>query len=618
MARRPLALALLAAALLAACHRGPELRAWRRFDLLSHEPAVEASPLRNPRSRPWRALTSFLGRAEVRDMTRVPPEQLAVFPQRCAGQVRALEQLAGSRLAWTVDLGAEPYLSLTVLGSPASCTYRVAVRAGGKEREILRAPAVPPGRFAPAVRELDLGSEAGRRVEIVLEVLGGGAGPPAAQWGSPAIYFRTPAAAPVSRSGPPNILLIGADTLRADVVGPRADGPSLTPELDRLAAESDVYPGAYTVINATNPSFASIFTGLYPKNHGVYDLRTPLVSGQATLAQRLQAAGYDTFAVIAARHLGDHNSGLGRGFGTIVQAEEHLAAEYAVESAMQWIGEAKLPFFAWVHLFDPHTPHTPPEPYALGRRPRRPFGLSPATAWLDFRSPGPREFDETVLAGNRDLYLGEVAYLDRQVGRLLDFLGSRGLLETTLVVFVADHGENLGEHGFRYRHVGLYETTTHVPLVVRRPGATRSGAAHDGLVETIDLFPTLLRAAGLMPPREQDGIALDELFASGRHGRRAAFSEHSTGLGAAVRDARWRYVENRGNHEIPDGATLFDLERDPGEQTNLAGRGLPAETRLAELLRLYRADRRPLPGKPTPRALGDEDRARLKALGYLQ
>ncbi|HEX5760193.1 MAG TPA: sulfatase, partial [Thermoanaerobaculia bacterium] len=446
----------------------------------------------------------------------------------------------------------------------------------------------------------------------------------------PAPPRRTPARrAAERRPGNPNVLVLGLDTVRADALGPWRRGTSLTPAMDRLAAESDVWLEAFSTFNATNPSFASIFTGLYGKDHGVYDLSTPLPRAHTTLAELFRRRGYETLAVISARHLGDHNSGLGQGFADLTLAGEHFAAELAVDMAIDWIAAPERRagrWLAWVHLFDPHTPHTPPRPFAAGYRPATPYGLGPVAGWTPFRAPGLRAFDEPILGGHRDLYAGEVAYLDRQVGRLLDFLASRGLLETTVVALVADHGEQLGEHGIRYRHLGLHDTTTHVPLMVRWPesaGAT-AGAAPPrgrrlrGLVQTIDLFPTLLAAAGLpVPP--QDGEDLRALTAGGRRGRRAVFAEHAARLGVMVRTPERKLILSRGNQPFfPDGPALYDLSADPGEERSLAGRGLPAERALGELLRRWLAARRPPLGRPEPRPLSEEERRRLQALGYLQ
>jgi arylsulfatase A-like enzyme len=357
-------------------------------------------------------------------------------------------------------------------------------------------------------------------------------------------------------------------------------------------------------------------TGLYGKNHGVYDLKTPLPPAHTTLAEVLAEAGYDTLAVVSARHLGDHNSGLGQGFAETVLAEEHLSAEMAVERAIDWIERRReRPFFLWLHLFDPHTPHTPPAPYALGLRPTAAGGLAPPRAWLAFRSPGAEVYDQPVLAANRHLYAGEVAYLDRQVDRLLGFLQSRDLLGVTVVALVADHGENLGEHGIDYRHIGLWETTTRVPMMVRRPGEGRRGRRLGGLVETIDLFPTLLRAAGLPVPA-QDGRDLDELTGDGRPGRPAVFAEHASRMGVTARTREHRYVRSTGNPHLADGAYLYDRAADPGEERSLAGTGLAAEARLSELLARWLGDRRPSP-EAAPRELSPADLERLRALGYL-
>jgi arylsulfatase A-like enzyme len=512
---------------------------------------------------------------------------------------------------------------------------------------------VPVAPSAPAAVELALAPWAGGTVDVLFELRPLAAAPaaavtpappvpPTALWGSPAVYSRrVPAAAPAPGADGPigegaapavpptaraNVLLLGLDTLRADALGPWGRSPSLSPEIDRLAAASDVWLDAFATFNVTNPSFASILTGLYGKNHGVYDLSTPLPRAHTTLPELLRRKGYDTLAVIAARHLGDHNSGLGQGFQEVTLAGEHFAAELAVDMAMDWIASPERegrPWLAWVHLFDPHTPHTPPRPYALGSRPAAPYGLGPVAAWTPFRTPGPRAFDDPVLGGQRDLYDGEVAYLDRQVGRLLGFLGSRELLERTIVVLVADHGESLGEHGILYRHVGLHETTTHVPLMIRWPagveaGGEPQGRRRRGLVQTIDLFPTLLAAVGLpVPP--QDGEDLRELTAPGRRGRRAVFAEHAARLGVMVRTPEHKLILSEGNQRFfPDGPALYDLRADPREERSLAGRGLAAERELGELLRRWLAARRRPPAEARPRALDEEERRRLEALGYLR
>ena len=617
--------------ILPACRSRPASESagpWVRQDLWQASPAVESTPAE------WKDATfrqvSYLGSEEVRDLRLVPPKQLINFPKRGAGQVKALEQRASSRVRWTIEPGRDAYVFFVPLGTTngCACTYRVGLRDGTTLKELYHGDAGPMGPFAPAAVEADLSPYAGRRIDLLLQVDGSAAHAPeqpvpSVLWGSPAVYSRRQIAASRqgSEGGRPNVLLIGIDTLRADALGAWGRTPSLSPSLDRLAAQSDVWPDAYTAFNITNPSFASIMTGLYGKNHGVYDLRTPLPPSHATLARLLAGAGYDTLALISASHLGNHNSGLGQGFAEVRTATQQAAAEMPVDMTMDWLaaraGRTR-PFFIWLHLFDPHTPHTPPEPYAFGLRPATAMGLAPVRAWAPFRQPGPRGFAEAVLGADRDLYDGEVAYLDRQVGRLMDFLESRGLLRNTVVAVVADHGENLGEHGIRFRHIGLFDTTTHVPLMIRWAGAERQGRRLAGLVQTIDLFPTLLAAAGLkVPPVPPvDGQDLRELTGEGHKGRRAVFTEHAGRLGVSVRTPEHRYGLNQGNMPFfPDGPFLYDLKADPGETRNLAGSGLPVEKELNTLLLRWLSDRRRSPS-PQSRDLTEEEVQKLRSLGY--
>ncbi|HEV2855928.1 MAG TPA: sulfatase [Thermoanaerobaculia bacterium] len=615
--------------ILSACRPRPESHsagAWDRLDLWRIKPEVESTPAE------WKKPTirqiSYLGAAEVRDMRLVPAQQLIAFPRRTAGQVKALEQRASSRVKWTIQPGQDAYFSFVPLGTTTgcACVYLVGVReAPDKIKELYRVAAEPVAPWAPAAVEVDLSLYAGRQIDLLVQIEGSAAHAPgqpvpSVLWGSPAVYSRKPAATQQAREeSKPNILLIGFDTLRADALGAWGRNPSLTPSLDRLAEQSDVWLDAYSAFNVTNPSFTSILTGLYGKNHGVYDLQTPLPPNHTTLAELLSGAGYDTLAFISASHLGNHNSGLGQGFAQVSTATEHYAAEMPIDMTMDWLedraGKNSKPFFIWLHLFDPHTPHTPPQPYALGFRPAQALGLAPVRAWIPFRQPEPRGFTDPILGGERDLYDGEVAYLDRQTGRLIDFLESRGLLENTLVAVVADHGENLGDHGIRFRHVGLFDTTTHVPLMIRWPGREREGRRIEGLVQTIDLFPSLVAAAGLKVPR-QDGTALEELTQGERRGRRAVFSEHAGRLGVTVRTRDWRYGLSQGNEKFfPDGPYLYDLKADPGETRNLAGQGRPIEKELNGLLLRWVADRQRNPN-PRSRDLTEEEERKLRALGY--
>lgn len=577
---------------------------WQRFDLLTLSPTLQAVALP-------------LGPEEVRP--QLPAAERLQVARLPAAEVRAFSQPGGSRVRWRLRLGEQAYFSFVPLGKRGAdpLRYQVAVRLlDGTERALWAAPAPSPGRFAAAAVTVDLSPFAGQSVDLLLyaESARGGVGKwrkGRLFWGSPAVYGRAGAPAPLPPS-PPSVLLLGIDTLRADGLGAYGRRPSVTPALDRLAAESDLWLEAFSCFNVTNPSFTSLMTGLYGKSHGIYDFGHPLPPRFTTLAERFSAAGYDTASIVSVNHLADAQSGLGQGFAIREEAADQFAAERVVDRAIDWIGERRKPFFLWLHFFDPHTPHTPPQPFALGFRPREATGLSPTRGWTGFRKPGLVAYRNPVLGGQKDLYAGEIAYLDRQLDRLLDSLRSRGLLENTVVVLVADHGENLDEHGISFRHSGLWDTVTHVPLLIRWPGSRPEGRRIAGLVQNVDVAPTLLRFAGLPVPAS-DGLDLLRLPAGGR---RAVYAEHTGKLGAMVRTRRYKYMISRpGNRFVPPGAYFYDLTADPREEDNLAGRGLPEEERLAEVLRRWWSEASPPhPGIPA-RPDGEQER-RLRSLGY--
>jgi arylsulfatase len=644
-AARPLALACTVTFLLplTACRKDPT-GAWP-LDIWSTAPEIEVYPS-GTSAEPFSKRTVTLGATEVRDLAKVPADLLKTYPEESGGQIHALEQLAGSRLKWHTGIGANAYFSYVPLGAEkaCACTYRLAVRKAGRIEELSRTTVPALGRFAPAAIEIDMSRFAGQELDVLLQIEGPiprifDAAVPSALWGSPMLFQKevanaanaanaagtaAGAASSAARPSRPNILLIGIDTLRADALGVyRSRQPSLTPSIDRLAGNADVYLHAFSAANSTNPSFSSIQSGLYLKDTGVYDLRTPLPGDRPTLAAELSRAGYDTMAVISAHHLGDHNSGLGRGFDTVTTAPDYFAGELAVDLAMDWLAERgekapsadSRPFFLWLHLFDPHTPNVPPEPYADGLVPASPAWLAPVASWAEFRPRGPRAFEEPILAGSRDLYDGEVAYVDRQVGRLLGFLEDHGMLKDSVVVIVADHGENEGEHGLLFRHIGLWDTTTHVPLIVRWPGAAPPGRRLASMVQSIDLFPALLKAAGVAPP-PSDGRDLRDLTSPGRSGRREVFAEAANHAGAMVRTPAYQYIVSNGvERAVPSGAYLYDLAADPAETVNLAGRGLPVEEQLSADLARWQSARRSGDGT-TEQAVSREDAARLHSLGY--
>lgn len=602
---------LLLLSLLTACGDEPVVRqdAWEQIDLLAQRPRVGRSD----------------GTAQV--YGRFDSLRHRTFP--------ILEQQPDQTLRWHLHLGSEPSLSFRPLPEGTGCIYRIVVADGAGSGTVVFRQTIAPlaeevvdpgGAFrrekdapervvltVPQTRTVDLSAFAGRRIHLILQASAApGETCAQARWASPIVQHRRPQA--TARTDRPNVLLIGIDTLRADALGVYGRQPSVSPAIDDLAARSDLWLKAFSSTNNTNPSFISLMTGLYAKNHGIYDLKTPLPDHRTTLAEVLKEAGYHTYAALSATHLGGP-SGLAQGFDTIEFPWGILYAETVVDRAVGYMQESPAPFFIWLHFFDPHVPHNPPSPYDQGYRPAQRSGRGPVLDWTPFRPPGPRPFDQRSprhLPGHADLYPGELAYVDHQLDRLFAFMESRGLFESTVVVLVADHGETLGERGAYFDHAGLFDNTTHVPLMIHWPGQ-RQGRRIPELVQHLDLFPTLLNHLGLEVP-EQDGEDLLAMAAAGR-GRRAVFAEHANDTGALVRTSTHAlYVDRVGAK-----AHFFDLKSDPAQQHNLAGSGLEVEAELQALLDRWLAARRAAEGPaPTSIELSEEEKRQLEALGYAQ
>lgn len=359
-----------------------------------------------------------------------------------------------------------------------------------------------------------------------------------------------------------NLLLVTLDTTRADHLGAYGDPRAETPNLDRLAAGGLRFTDAVTPVPMTLPAHATLLTGLDPPGHGVrINGRFVLGAEHETLAEALQRAGYQTAAFVSSFVL-DSRFGLDQGFDrydarletTRVAAfapQTERSAGSVTDAAVAWLedraasGESGRPFFLWIHYFDPHDPYEPPEPFA-SRFADRP-------------------------------YAGEIAYTDRELGRLLSSLDASGLSGRTVIVATADHGESLGEHGERYHSRTLYEGAVRVPLILRVPGVTEGsgGAVDDRLVTLSDLAPTLLDLLGLDPLGETDGRSLLE----GRDGGGPA-SPQEAGDRIVYLETLNTYLDNgwaplyaarsHGAKYIrAPRPELYDLEEDPGERTDL-------------------------------------------------
>lgn len=396
--------------------------------------------------------------------------------------------------------------------------------------------------------------------------------------------------APAPRGGP-NVLLVTLDTTRADRLGCYGYEAAETPTLDGLAAAGVRFENAYCQVPLTLPSHATILTGLTPPSTGLRVNGSGALAGDIpTLAERFQARGYRTAAFIASEVLSSRH-GLDRGFGHYDDDFDRAAAQLwlperradkVCDAVIAWLSEAPAePFFVWVHFFDPHLPYDPP--------------------------PG---FAERFA----DPYDGEIAFMDAQLGRLLDWLESRGLRDQALIVAAGDHGEAFGEHGEQEHGLLLYDTTLRVPLIFAWPGKLPAGRVVTGGARLIDLAPTILDLLGFEPLPEAQGVSLRAALVGQEDAWRPIYSETDyplVGFGWASLRAyateRWKYI-------AAPRPELYDRENDPAEATNLAAEQPETARKLAtELERLMTS----LPQRQAEQVGLDSKTLRaLESLGY--
>ena len=317
---------------------------------------------------------------------------------------------------------------------------------------------------------------------------------------------------------PLNLVLIGVDTLRPDHLGCYGYDRATSPNTDRLAGEGVLFENVVSQAPWTLPSFATVFTSLYPDQHGAFEVRKSLGTTFPTLGELLREEGYVTGAVINAPYLKPKFK-VDRGFDTYMPPTGRIAPGTTIE-ALRWIDKNRdRPFFMFVHYFDPHLPYSPPAPYDTlfdpdytGPLDRWSFDLSqfPDVKTTDFeamRTLGPADWDHI-----RALYDGEIAFTDEAVGRLLEGLKERGLAKNTLIVFLSDHGEEFFEHeGFEHGHT-LYDELLRVPLIFSLPGRLPEGVRVSRQVRLVDIAPTIMDLLGLRPDPDFEGVSLKSLL----------------------------------------------------------------------------------------------------------
>lgn len=415
----------------------------------------------------------------------------------------------------------------------------------------------------------------------------------AALIGATATWLLWPAAAGPER---PHVVVISIDTLRADHVGCYGFPKPTTPNMDALAADGVRFTNATAPVPLTLPSHASLLTGLIPPIHGVHKNENyQLAESNVTLAEMLSEAGYVTGAIVSTVIL-DGQFGLAQGFDTYDDTMPAVSAgavggqrrgDATSRRAAEWLSRHAEDdsFFLFLHYYDPHTKYDPPAPFAA--------------QWAD------------------DLYAGEIAFVDRCVGEVIDHLKSLDLYDRTLIVVTSDHGEMLGEHGEATHGYFIYESAIKVPLIIKLPGRTPSRAAVESPVGLVDVTPTIgdfaglpgqpvvsgrsLRAAmdGLAEPREERYLYCESVTPE-------TFDANPL-FGLA--GARWKYIETTRSE-------LYDIVADPGETANRIDAESGPARRLADRLHDVQA-RAYAVGAESHAASDSERRAQLESLGYV-
>ena len=401
-------------------------------------------------------------------------------------------------------------------------------------------------------------------------------------------FLAAPASAPAADT---NLLLVTIDTLRTDRLSCYDPGRGRTPRIDALAAKGVLFERAFAHVPETLPSHTNILLGMTPLAHGVSENSKSVVAPDfLTLAELLKSKGYATAAFVSGYPL-DSRFGLDQGFDvyddrypakarTGERFSERPAAE-TVAAALGWLEAPQGKWFCWVHLWDPHDPYAPPEPFA--------------TRYAD------------------DPYTGEVAYVDAQLAVLFGELDRKRLFDRTVVILTGDHGEAFGEHGEVFHGYFAYNTTLHVPLIVSAPGL-KAGRIEDA-VSHIDIFPTVCDLLDLEKPASlQGGSLLPFLRGRTRKARPIYFEALEAYLNRGWAPVRG-LIENGKKFIDSPIPELYDLEADPDESGNLAREPDIAvyRKRLREVMEAGTSSQAAFGGRSTT---DRQTRERLRSLGY--
>jgi arylsulfatase A-like enzyme len=500
----------------------------------------------------------------------------------------------------------------------AGATFRVTIEADGERQQLFQHhvdPSDPSQRHWFDV-EADLSTFANRRVSLGFEVEPDEGQPPLGVFADPVV---SDAAAVDTR---PNVVVISLDTLRARNVSGYGYGRQTSPFFDSLAKRGALFEDAITTSVTTGPSHMSMFTGLYPVNHGLSTGLEHKADRVVTLAEALRNAGYQTAAFTEDGYI-VRDRGFGRGFSEYTENKAILRhgpgeVRRTFGQARRWLSSparAREPFHLFVHTYEVHSPYRPPGKYG--------------ELFEGDDQPGP---EDPVLLRQRDNYDREIRYVDDKLRELVATLDERGLRERTLLVITADHGEEFHEHG-HYQHGGaVFDESLHIPLLFLGPGIPPG--RHTGQVSLIDVMPTLLDYAGVPPPPDLDGMSLlpairgeapvapRTLFAEARGRKRwlrPFKGENWSPPLIAIRTPEEKFIVHRPAKGPAEPTLHYDLLHDAGEKNPRIVRGEELD-RVNAMVDEYLTSRLApdeVPKPDSPDQIDPHLRKQLEALGYL-
>ena len=435
-------------------------------------------------------------------------------------------------------------------------------------------------------------------------------------------FFASPA------PEPKNVVMIFVDTLRADRMSLYGYERETSPHIAEFAKTAATFERAYSPSSWTRTSFASYFTGLYPSVHGCENREDTLSESHRTLAERFKSKGFETFGIYANRNIAA-SFGFDRGFDVYEHPPRNASypGDYEITDAaemnrrlLRWLDHERPsgPWFLFALYVDPHDPYLPHEEFQFGVPPRP--RVNGSRRFLNrFRRarPGPRT--DAARDYIRDLYDGEIAYVDAHVGAFLDALDRAGLAEDTVIIFSSDHGEGLWDHGFRSHGEQVFEEQIRVPLVVRWPGRTKPGQGVATAVGVIDVFGALAENFDLAAPDEYQAHSILDVLDEPAPTRPVIVEER---LGEFAYRVLIDWPLKIIRDDLENTTTVFDLVLDPFEESELTFQHVSERDRMESALEgataLNREWRKRLDPRIRPARPTEEEERELRALGYVK